>query len=102
MYWDSKFHPLLPELKKDGTVEDVPVKSFISLSHELIHALHFISGEDISNHGMIYTGLDNRRHIAYREDVVTIGLGYSYSRSYPTENSIRKEAKLDPRAYYAN
>jgi hypothetical protein len=65
---------------------------YIALGHELIHCLHFMSG-DTYRHG------DDDELSSLHEEARTVGLGI-YSNSRISENALRNEWKLPPRTYY--
>jgi hypothetical protein len=65
---------------------------FVALAHELIHALHVISGDVVKEYDW---GTDG----AIIEEARTVGLG-PYANTRISENSIRKEWNLGRRTYY--
>jgi hypothetical protein len=68
--------------------------SFITLAHELIHALHYLSGNVEQQSVITDKGQEVRR-----EEMLTTGLG-PYANTRLSENTIRAEHKLSRREYY--
>ena len=65
---------------------------FVALAHELIHALHVISGDVVKEYDWATDG-------AIIEEARTVGLG-PYANTRISENSVRKEWNLGRRTYY--
>lgn len=70
----------------------VNTPSYIALGHELIHALHVISGDVVKEYDWNTDG-------AIIEEARTVGLG-PYAGKRITENALRKEWGLTLRTYY--
>ncbi len=71
------------------------VLSFITLAHELIHALHILDGQ------MPSKAVYKSEQVALdHEEARTVGLG-PYSREEICENTIRREHRLEPRTAYS-
>ena len=68
------------------------VQPFVTLAHELIHALHYLRGV-AGERGDLLTGLGD-------EEYRTMGLG-PYAGERYTENAIRLEWGLHPRTFYS-
>jgi len=97
--WNPISNPLIPTMTSTGTSVASSRPTFIGLAHELIHSLHYTTGNfDITVSS--YIGLDGTSQKAKKEEQATVGVGFSYTTSYPTENLIRAEAGLNARAYY--
>ncbi len=71
----------------------VNTPTYIALGHELIHALHVISGDVVKEYDWSTDG-------AIIEEARTVGLG-PYAKSRITENALRKEWSLPLRTYYS-
>jgi hypothetical protein len=67
--------------------------AYIALAHELIHALHGLSGDLLEEYSWETQG-------ALREEARTVGIG-PYCQQRISENAIRKERGLPLRQYYA-
>ena len=72
----------------------VPTPAYIALGHELIHALHVISGDVVKEYSWKTDG-------AIIEEARTVGLG-PYASKRITENALRKEWGLAQRTYYGS
>jgi hypothetical protein len=70
----------------------IPTPGYIALAHELIHALHVISGDVVKDYDWSTDG-------AIIEEARTVGIG-PYANTRISENSIRKEHNLSLRTYY--
>ncbi len=70
----------------------VPTPAFVALAHELIHALHVISGDVVKEYSWATDG-------AIIEEARTVGIG-PYSKTRYSENAIRREWMLAVRTYY--
>jgi hypothetical protein len=121
VYYDPYSNFSLPTLQPDGTVVDLPADSAIILAHELSHASHGQRGTiDVrvgtppgqaansntttdnhyfTNNGQNYRELTSDR-VFVREEWRTVGFNGFRASSEPSENSIRSELGLDPRAAY--
>jgi hypothetical protein len=71
----------------------VGTPTFVALAHELVHALHVISGDVVKEYNWATDG-------AIIEEARTVGIGPYKNMTY-TENAIRKEWGLRERTYYA-
>ncbi len=71
----------------------VPTPTWIALAHELIHALHHLSGTTYSDKVVAAGGEVSR------EEMATTGLGV-YANARISENAIRAEAGLALRTHY--
>lgn len=65
---------------------------FIALAHELVHALHVISGDVVKEYSWATDG-------AIIEEARTVGIG-PYANTRICENAVRKEWNLGRRTYY--
>lgn len=101
--WDPSLTAALPELQQDGSILRTNVSSHIALGHELIHGDHIQRG-DVNLSGVSYTGLDGSSQTSqYQEEPRTVGVGGYNTSTSPTdvtENNLRQESGLKPRAYY--
>lgn len=77
-----------------GAAIGVPTPAYIALGHELIHALHVISGDVVKEYSWKTDG-------AIIEEARTVGLG-PYANKRITENALRKEWNLTLRTYYGS
>jgi len=68
--------------------------SYMSLGHELIHALHFMRGNHIGD-----SRPDVNGNINYQEELRVVGLG-QYANNDITENKMRRESGLPQRLQY--
>lgn len=66
---------------------------FIALAHELVHALHVISGDVVKEYDWATDG-------AIIEEARTVGIG-PYANITISENAVRKEWNLGRRTYYS-
>jgi hypothetical protein len=79
--------------------------AYIMLGHELIHYLHFASG-DVSNMPSSESlpkklkKLEQDELLTLYEEARTVGLG-PFKNGRISENKLREEARLPPRPYYA-
>jgi hypothetical protein len=71
----------------------VQTPAFIALAHELVHALHSLSGDFLKPYSWATDG-------ALTEEARTVGIG-PYAHGRITENAIRKEHGLPMRTYYS-
>lgn len=67
--------------------------TWIILAHELIHALHYLTGTKQEGES------DHKGESVLNEELQTVGLG-AFAEVAITENSLRREAKLKPRLQY--
>lgn len=67
---------------------------FIALAHELVHALHVISGDVVKDYDWDTDG-------AIIEEARTVGIG-PYANTRISENAVRKEWNLGRRTYYGS
>lgn len=67
---------------------------FVALAHELVHALHVISGDVVMDYDWNTNG-------AIIEEARTVGIG-PYANTRISENAVRKEWNLGRRTYYAS
>lgn len=72
---------------------------FVALAHELIHALHFMSG-DIAKPYSWTNGVGNSSCGAILEEARTVGLG-RFRNTRISENAIRREQGLTLRTFYS-
>lgn len=82
----------LPTLSANGIIDE-DTKTEVCFAHELIHSLHFVSGNRAK--GSVTETLSQKYTSV--EDLETIGLS---GNNEITENSIRREQGLKPRASY--
>jgi hypothetical protein len=71
----------------------VPTPAFVSLAHELVHALHSLSGDWIWH--------DDHAKAKMIDEARAVGAG-KYARTRISENAIRREHGLALRAYHTN
>lgn len=71
---------------------------FIALAHELIHAMHAMSGDLVKEYSWINGGAGSSCG-AILEEARTVGLGI-YANKRISENTIRKEHNLPQRTFY--
>lgn len=84
--WEAKYTPFI----------GVKSPPFVMLAHELIHALHSLSGD---NRGF-YTTSDTSNDAAWKhEEARTVGISI-YSDNPISENAIRREHRLPRRTTY--
>jgi len=85
-------------IKKDGSHEHVidSGKSFVSLSHELIHALYLIKGDNLAG---AYLLSPNGNELRMNEEHRAVGINGFEDTPY-SENKIRKEHDLPLRVSY--
>ena len=95
---DRQFSP--PTLQPDGTIQDEARPSFIGLGHELIHGDHYQRGTYSQEGESDYLGLDNNIHSANMEERNTVGVGGNNNALDVTENDLRSESSINPRAFY--
>jgi hypothetical protein len=72
----------------------ITTPAYVALAHELVHALHVISGDVVKDYDW---GTDG----AIIEEARTVGLG-PYKNTRISENAIRKEHNLPLRTYYSS
>ncbi|MFH1764819.1 MAG: M91 family zinc metallopeptidase [Gemmatimonadota bacterium] len=72
---------------------------FVALAHELIHALHSISGDVVKAYSWT-NGVGGSSCGAILEEARTVGLGIS-ARTRISENAIRREHGLPQRRFYS-
>ncbi|MSP01690.1 MAG: hypothetical protein EXR07_11675 [Acetobacteraceae bacterium] len=72
---------------------------FVVLGHELIHCMHFLSGDTSSYRAGDPWGAGDS--YMKHEEARTVGLGI-YTHTRISENAIRKEAKLKIRTFYSS
>lgn len=78
----------------------ITTPAYVALAHELIHALHVISGDVIKSYSW-KNGTANSSCGAILEEARTVGCG-AYQRIYISENAIRREHGLPLRKYYGS
>jgi hypothetical protein len=78
----------------------VKTPPFVALAHELIHALHSISG-DVTKEYSWTNGAGGASSGAILEEARTVGLGI-YKNMRICENAIRREHGIPQRTYYMN
>jgi len=71
----------------------VPTPAFVALAHELVHALHTLSGDRIKN--------DNDDKETMIEEARTVGAG-KYANTRISENAIRRENNVPLRLFYSD
>ena len=100
VFWnpDRQFSP--PTLQPDGTIQDEARPPFIGLGHELIHGDHYQRGTYSQEGESDYLGLDNNIHSAKMEERNTVGVGGNNNALDVTENDLRSESGINPRAFY--
>ena len=100
VFWnpDGQFSP--PSLQPDGTIQNEARPPFIGLGHELIHGDHYQRGTYSQEGKSDYLGLENNIHSANMEERNTVGVGGNNNALDVTENDLRSESSINPRAFY--
>ena len=80
-----------------STVLKLKTPSFVALAHELIHAFHFLSGNQSSD--LTYDKDLERYRSSIIEEALTVGAG-TYENTRISENAIRREHGLPIREFY--
>lgn len=80
-----------------STVLKLKTPSFVALAHELIHAFHFLSGNQSSD--LSYDAVLERYRSSIIEEALTVGAG-TYENTRISENAIRREHGLPIREFY--
>jgi hypothetical protein len=86
------FNPFINYDIETQTAIGVPMPAFVALAHELVHALHTLSGDKIGN--------DDSDKETMIEEARTVGAG-KYAQTRISENAIRAENGYARRQYYA-
>ena len=90
------------KITETSPIQDMPTNSALSLGHELIHADHIMSGGvsvAMADHDF-REGAITFRENHYSEEFRTVGFG-GFTRSGDiTENQLRRELGMNPRAAY--
>lgn len=86
-----------PTFDYSALVPDSP--HFVVLGHELIHCMHYLSGDTNSYRADDAWGAGDS--YTKHEEARTVGLGI-YANTRICENAIRREAKLKIRTYYSD
>lgn len=100
--YDPKLDLKLPTLQKNGAIKDEGIPSSVVLAHELVHAAHAQRGTiDRSLREHSFADGDQKYKENWRfEEFRTTGFAGFRQGNEPTENSIRAELGLNPRATY--
>lgn len=88
-----------PNIEHQYNAIGVMTPAFVALAHELIHAMHAISG-DVTKAYSWKNATSGSSNGAILEEARTVGLG-KYANSRITENAIRHEHHLTQRTYYS-
>lgn len=80
-----------------STVLKLKTPSFVALAHELIHAFHFLSGNQSAD--LSYDKVLQRYRSSIVEEALTVGAG-TYENTRISENAIRREHGLPIREFY--
>ena len=103
---EEEYFPIITEYikeKDENYIRNNREESFITLAHELIHALHFQEGKvaETNKTNFNHTGLNNKIYSSssetIKEELYTIGL---LDNGEITENKIREEHKLNLKNCY--
>ncbi|UML79774.1 SpvB/TcaC N-terminal domain-containing protein [Leptospira kirschneri] len=100
--YNPKANPKSPTRQKDGSIELETRPPEIGLAHELIHTGHFVKGTaDPTLVEQSFKTKDKVKHVynVMKEELRTVGVAYTRKGDI-TENKIRKENGVKPRAAY--
>lgn len=99
--YNPKANPKIPTRQKDGTIQFEGRPKEIGLAHELIHTDHLTNGTaDATPVIQTFTAKGNKyQYEVMKEELRTVGVAHT-RKGDVTENRIRKENGLKPRAAY--
>jgi RHS repeat-associated protein len=97
--WNPKSDPDIPTVQKDGSVKNEKRPTQIGLGHELIHVDNMSQGT-LETKSKTYTDLSGQKQTTRTEEVNVVGCEKNATPHGVTENNLRKEQGVQPRARY--